>query len=838
VPGADLLARQGGSDKGLGTQEARRRQEQFGPNRLQPETRRSVVIEILSRFRNPLVIILLVASGVSALTGDVASFVIILAMVLLSVIIDFVQEHRAGEAAELLRKSVAMHAATLRDGALVDIPVEELVPGDVVSLAAGDLIPADGVVLEAKDFFVNQALFTGEPYPVEKRVSESSSEDADPRAAQHAVFMGTSTISGSARVLICATGANTALGAIAGDLLRAAPPTAFELGTRRFGMLIMRVTVLLVMFVLLASLWRARPLLESFLFAVALAVGLTPELLPMIVTVTLSRGALRMAKKDVIVKRLSAVQDLGSMDVLCTDKTGTLTEAKIRLERHEDAGGHESERVLQLAYLNSWFETGLKSPLDDAILVHRSIDVSAWRKIDEVPFDFDRRRVSVLVDDGTRRLLVVKGAPEDILALSVRFEDAPGDSSAPLDAALRARLVARFEELGAQGFRVLAIAWRRTEPGHPHAVLTDETELVFAGFAAFLDPPKVSAASALMALERKGVAIKVVTGDNERVTQYICRELGVEIAGALTGNQIAQLDDAALAARVDGTTLFCRVTPGQKERIILALKRRGRVVGYLGDGINDAPALHAADVGISVDGAVDVAKDAADLLLLKSDLHVLHDGIVEGRRTFRNIMKYIMMGTSSSFGNMFSMAGATLLLPFLPMRPVQILLNNMLYDLSEIAIPLDNVDDADVARPQRWDMDFVRDFMLVIGPISSVFDFLTFLVMLKVFEAGEHLFQTGWFIESLASQVLVIFVIRTRGSAFASRPQRMLVATSLAVVVLAGLLPYTAVGAWFGFVPPPWPLFLVLGLMVACYLACVEIVKRRFFARAAARHAF
>jgi Mg2+-importing ATPase len=825
-----LVKRLNSGVDGLGAKEAARRLREVGPNRLEQESRRAVVLEFLSRFRNPLVLILLVASGLSALLGDVTSFVIILVVVSLSVTIDFVQEHRAGEAATKLRKSVAVRATALRGNAREDVPVDDLVPGDVVLLAAGDLVPADGRVLDAKDFFVNQAMLTGESFPVEKHVSDAGGEIGDSRTARDAVFMGTAVISGTARMLVCATGRNTALGAIAGALATMPLPTAFEAGTRRFGMLIMRVTVLLVLFVLAVNAWQARPLFESFLFAVALAVGLTPELLPMIVTVTLSRGALRMASRKVIVKRLSAVQDLGSMDVLCTDKTGTLTEAKIRLERHEDAYANESERVLQYAYLNSHFETGLRSPLDDAILAHRNIDVSAWTKIDEAPFDFERRRVSVLVDDGARRMLVVKGAPEDILALSTRYQTGGHGTTAEIDREMRNRLVARFEQLGEQGFRVLAVAWRQTDPGHPHAVLSDETELVFAGFAAFLDPPKASASAALQALRDSGVEIKVVTGDNERVTQHICREVGITVSGVLTGAEMAGLDDAALAARIEGVNLFCRVNPAQKERIILALKRRGRVVGYLGDGINDAPSLHAADVGISVDGAVDVAKEAADLLLLKGDLHVLHDGIVEGRRTFANIMKYIMMGTSSNFGNMFSMAGATLIVPFLPMRPVQILLNNMLYDLSEIAIPLDRVDKSDVARPQRWDMNFIRDFMLAIGLISSLFDFLTFFVLLQVLKADAPLFQTGWFIESLATQVLVIFVIRTRGSALASRPHPLLAATSISVVAIAMLLPFTPIGAYFGFVAPPIEFFLILVLLIVVYLALVETAKLRFFA--------
>jgi len=585
------------------------------------------------------------------------------------------------------------------------------------------------------------------------------------------------------------------------------------------------------MFVLLVNAFFHRPWLESFLFAVALAVGLTPELLPMVVSVTLSRGALRMAANKVIVKRLASIHNLGSMDVLCTDKTGTLTEAHIHLERSMDPLGRDSERVLKLAYFNSFFETGLKSPLDDAILEHREIDVTGWRKIDEVPFDFERRRVSVLLENGTTRLLVVKGAPEDILRLSVRYE-ADGEADLrPLDEAALGRVNAQFEGLSKEGFRVLGIASRKVGVDHPHAVVSDETELVFAGFAAFLDPPKESAKEALANLAADRVAVKIISGDNELVTQHVFAQLGLPVIGVLTGAELQQMDDQALSARVEQVNLFCRVTPAQKNRVILALKRRGHVVGYLGDGINDAPSLHSADVSISVDSAVDVAKAAADMILMERDLKVLHAGVIEGRRTFGNIMKYIMMGTSSNFGNMFSMAGGSLFLPFLPMLPVQILLNNLLYDVSELPIPLDRVDDDYLSRPRHWDMNFIRNFMLIIGPVSSVFDFLTFYIMLAVFHAGETLFHTGWFIESMATQVLVIFIIRTRKNPFKSRPNPWLIACSLAVVAVAVLLPFTPAGVYLGFVAPPAFFFLILIVMLLAYLLAVEGMKQWFFRR-------
>jgi Mg2+-importing ATPase len=822
---------------GLTGAEAAERLRQFGPNRLRPPLQRAVILQFLAQFRNPLVLVLLVAIGISALTGDVTGAIIIGLIVVMSVTLDFVQAYRAGRAAEQLALKVAVTATVLRDGQPCELPVIDLVPGDVVLLSAGSLVPADARLLEADDFFVNQAQLTGEPYPVEKKALLTQAAVVTPPTpevwaldATDEVFMGSSVVSGSARVLIGRTGSTTALGQIAVSLAEKAPPTAFEVGTRQFGMLIMRLTLLLVLFTLLVNVALHRTVLESFLFAVALAVGLTPELLPMVVSVTLTRGALRMAALKVIVKRPSAVQDMGAMDVLCTDKTGTLTEAKIRLERHVDAQGQDNPHVLALAYLNSFFESGLKSPLDDAILAHEEINVSGWTKIDEVPFDFERRRVSVLVEQGGVRRLVVKGAPEDIVRLCNRYVDAAG-ASVVLDEAAKTRINTLFDSLGEEGFRVLGIAWRDVPGDHPHADVSDERELIFSGFAAFLDPPKASAGDALRAMAASGVAVKIVTGDNERVTRHVCTQLGVTIDGVLTGAEVETMHDDALRARVESVNLFCRVNPAQKNRIILALKARGHVVGYLGDGINDAPSLHTADVGISVADAVDVAKQAAAMILLENDLMVLHQGILEGRRTFGNVMKYIMMATSSNFGNMFSMAAATLFLPFLPMLPLQILLNNLMYDVSEITLPLDNVDAEDLAGPKRWDMAFIRNFMLTIGPISSLFDFLTFYLLLSLFHAHESLFRTGWFVESIATQVLVIFVIRTRRNPLRSHPNRWLVFTSLSVVVLAMVLPFTALAPYLGFTALPLSFFGLLTGLLITYLLAVEGGKQWFYRR-------
>ena len=822
---------------GLTRIEAAQRLGHYGPNRLRPATQRAVVLQFLAHFRNPLVLVLLAASVVSALSGDITGAVVIGMIVVVSVTLDFVQAYRAGRAAARLALQVAITATVVRDSKPRDIPVFDLVPGDVVLLSAGSLVPADGRLVQANDFFVNQAQLTGEPFPVEKKLtvqrqsnaSNPTRMDWDLESAD-TVFMGSSVVSGSAQVQIGRTGSETTLGQIAESLAEQAPPTAFEIGTRHFGMLIMRLTLMLVLFTLLVNVALHRSLLDSFLFAIALAVGLTPELLPMVVSVTLTRGALRMATLKVIVKRPSAIQDMGAMDVLCTDKTGTLTEARIRLERHVDANGRDNAHVLALAYLNSYFESGLKSPMDDAILAHEDIDVSDWKKIDEVPFDFERRRVSVLVERANARRLVVKGAPEDVMRLCTHYQSGDGDT-VPLDKEAKLRIEQLFDQLGQEGFRVLGIAWRDVPIDHPHAVVSDESELVFAGFAAFLDPPKASAGHALQAMATSGVAVKIVTGDNELVTRHVCDQLGVVIEGILTGTEIAAMNDDALGARVESVNLFCRVNPSQKNRIILALKARGHVVGYLGDGINDAPSLHTADVGISVEGAVDVAKQAAAMILLENDLMVLHQGILEGRRTFGNVMKYIMMATSSNFGNMFSMAAATLFLPFLPMLPLQILLNNLLYDLSEITLPMDNVDMEDMASPRRWDMPFIRNFMLTIGPISSLFDFLTFYCLILLFSANEPLFRTGWFVESIATQVLVIFVIRTRRNPLYSHPNRWLVLTSLGVVLTAIVLPFTALAPYLGFVPLPLSFFGLLVVLLIAYLLMVEGGKQWFYRR-------
>ncbi|AIK95662.1 metal ABC transporter ATPase [Candidatus Paracaedibacter acanthamoebae] len=830
LPLQSLFSELKATPQGLTTSQVLKRRKQFGPNAFDTISHITLLRIFFLRFQNPLIILLLIAAAISAVVHDIHSAILITIMVFLSISIDAVQDFRASNAAEALKQSVALRPLVLRDQQLVKIPLEDLVPGDIVCLSAGDLVPADGRLLEAKDLFVNQSLLTGESYPVEKSAQDFRVADETITNAPNAVFMGTSILSGTAQYIVCLTGKITALGVITSTLSTQAPPTAFEIGMRQFGLLLMRLILFLILFVILANLFFDRPWLETLLFALALGVGLAPEFLPMVVSITLARGAVRMARKNVIVKRLSSIHDFGSMDILCCDKTGTLTEAKIQLAQHLDLKGEKNDHVFQIAYLNSYFETGLKSPLDEAILAYQHLERENWEKIDEIPFDFERRRVSVLVDNGKKRLLLVKGAPEDILAISTHFEDEPRPlSPKALYAKERRKIQNQFNDLSQQGFRVLGIAWREVPRTHSQAVIHDESGLTFAGFATFFDPPKSSAAEALKKLHENGVKLKIVTGDNELVTQHLCQQLNIPIDGLLMGHDIDSIDDSALSAKIEKVNLFCRMNPTQKCRIITLLKSKGHMVGFIGDGINDAPSLHSANVAVSVDSGVDVAKEAADIILLKQDLNVIYDGIIEGRTTYGNIMKYVMMMTSSNFGNMISMAGAALFLPFLPMLPTQILLNNLLYDLSEIAIPLDNVDKNFLEKPHRWKMSSIRNFMFMMGPISSVFDFLTFAILLYVFKASETLFHTGWFMESLATQILVIFIIRTRLSPLKSRPHPILAISSISLASLGIIIPFTQLGAYFSLTPLPTSFFIILGILCASYLLLAEGGKRVFY---------
>jgi Mg2+-importing ATPase len=810
---------------GLTNEEASKRLRVYGPNSLVRVSRFAALFSFFGFFANPLVIILVIASGVSLALGEHVGGLIIIAIVLFSVILNFLMEFQARHAVEEIQKQIAVTATAMRDGQEKQLPVAELVPGDIVRLKAGDLVPADGRLLYVKDLHMRESVLTGESLPVEKTASDLSKEKHGVADASNSLFLGTAVQTGIGTAVIVCTGKDTACGEIAQRLAMRPPETEFARGVRHFGMMLTWVTMLLVLFVLLVNIIFHRPVMESFLFSIALAVGMTPEMMPMIITVTLAQGAKRMTKKKVLVKQLSAIEDFGSVDILCTDKTGTLTEGEIELDRHVDFQGKDNADVLQLIYLNSHFEAGIKNPLDDAILKHEAPTIVGYDKVDEIPFDFNRKRLSVVVRHADEYLLITKGEAESVFAICemVAIDGVPQ----PFDADRRAEAEVTLKKLSADGFRALGVAVLKVENKEEYTVAA-EHGMTLVGFAAFLDPPKERVALVLEALKQNGISVVIMTGDNQYVTQKIAHDVGLDSDRILIGNQVDTMDDAALAYQAENGAIFARVSPEQKNRVILALKSRGHVVGYMGDGINDAPSLHTADVGISV-----MNGDAAKIILLEKDLAVVNDGVVEGRRSFANIMKYIIMGTSSNFGNMFSMAAASLFLPFLPMLPSQILLNNFLYDVSQVSIPTDNVDLAMKQRPKRWQIAFIRQFMMIIGPISSIYDFLTFAVLLWVFHAStnEPLFHTGWFVESLATQTLVVFVIRTTANPLKSWPSRPLMISVLAVVTFATVLPYTSLGRLLRFTPLPASLLGAIALLAVTYLFLVQAVKSWFYRR-------
>lgn len=819
------------SEQGLTSDEAHKRQEKYGPNDTTGVKRSSAVVQFLRLFLNPLVAILLFAGLISAILGDRINASIIIVIVLLSNILNFVQTSRSQNAVEKLRADVSPTATVLRDGTWIEMPRRDLVPGDMVRLAAGDLVPADARLVQSTDLHVQQAALTGESLPVDKNADDLDAPTESFAEAHNCVFLGTSVVSGTGTALTIATGLATAFGDIAVRLASRAPQTEFERGIKGFGQLIMQTVFFLVLFIVLIGVIGHHQPFETMLFAISLAVGLTPEFLPMITTVTLGRGAMRMAKQKVIVKHLESIQNFGSIDTLCSDKTGTLTSGETKLEGHLDLLGKESNRVLLFGYLNSTYQTGIKSPLDEAILLHGNVDVSGYSKVDEIPFDFERRCLSVVVRHESETLLIIKGAPESVLKNCSAYEsNGERRSLESVSDEARTTYANMYRDLSTQGYRVLAVAYRAL-PQQEAYRKTDEQDLVLLGFLTFADPPKADVTEVLQALKNDGVHVKIVTGDNELVTRHVCEQVGLECSRIVLGSELEHMTDPALAQVVEEVNVFARVSPAQKNRIILALKSRKHVVGYIGDGINDAPSLHAADVGISVSTGVDVAKDAADIILLEQSLQVLHNGILEGRKAFGNVIKYLLMGTSSNFGNMFSMAGAYVFLPFLPMLPTQILLNNFLYDLSQVTIPTDNVDASYIKKPQHWDIGLFRNFMIIIGPISSIFDCLTFFILLRVFHAGDVFFHTGWFVESLATQTLVLFIIRTVGNPLRSRPSRPLAITTLLIVAIGILLPYTPLAGPLGFAPLPPLYFLFLAGMVVIYLLLVELVKRRLMRR-------
>jgi len=830
MPQRDLLILLEATPAGLTSDEAKQRLRLHGPNSLVAESRFAPLIGFLRFFANPLVLILLAASAISIVLGDHVVGAIIIAIVLLSVVVNFYMEFQARHAVEDIRKQVATTAAVLRDGREQELPVAELVPGDIVRLNAGDLAPADARLLDSKDLHVRESALTGESLPVDKAAGDLPAGQHTIADASNSLFLGTAVQTGIGTAVIVRTGKDTAFGAIAQRLAMRPPETEFGRGIRHFGMMITRVMMLLVLFVLLVNIVLHRPLLESFLFSVALAVGMTPEMMPMIITISLAQGARRMARKKVLVKQLTAIEDFGSVEILCSDKTGTLTEGEIALDRHVDVQGRDSDDVLRFVYLNSYFQAGIKSPLDDAILKYQRPAITEYEKVDEIPFDFNRKRLSVVVRHGGEDLLITKGEAESMFAIcaTVTIDGVPQ----PFDESRRAQATEILKKLSADGYRALGVAFRKVEKQDAYAVAAEQ-DMTLAGFAAFLDPPKEGIVAVLEALKKNGVSVVIMTGDNQYVTQKVAHDVGLAADRMVTGSQVDTMDDAALAYQAEHGAIFARVSPEQKNRVILGLKARGHVVGYIGDGINDAPSLHTADVGISVMNGVDVAKDAAKIILLEKDLAVLNEGVMEGRRCFANIMKYIIMGTSSNFGNMFSMAAASLFLKFLPMLPTQILLNNFLYDTSQIAVPGDNVDPALLHKPKRWQIGFIRQFMTIIGPISSIYDFLTFGVLLWWFHAATNapLFRTGWFVESLATQTLVVFVIRTAGSPFRSRPSGQLLFSVAAVSVLGAVLPYTPLGPLLGFTPIPLSLLGAISLLALTYLILVQAVKTWFYRR-------
>ncbi len=812
---------------GLTSAEAQQRLAAAGPNRLESKAKVTPWMLFLNQFKSPIVLILLFATAISAVVSDWADALVILLIVLGSALLSFYQEYNASNAVDQLQARVMLKSTVMRDGQSMAIPSETIVPGDIVLLSAGSLIPADGLIIDACDFFVSQAVLTGETFPVEKKPGVVAAS-AGLAERTNVVFMGTNVRSGSATTLVIETGMRTAFGQIARSLTLRPPETEFERGVKRLGYLLTEVMFVLVIGIFVLNLALHKPLLDSLLFSIALAVGLTPQLLPAIININLSKGSQAMAQRGVIVRRLESIENFGSMDVLCTDKTGTLTLGVVQLDGALDVDGAASEKVLLYAFLNASLQTGLPNPLDEAIIQKSVAGAGAYSKVDEIPYDFVRKRLSVVVADASgSHWLIAKGALEGVLtACSQTYI---GGQEKPLDGDRNADIQKKYENWSARGYRVLGVAAKSVAAqAHPYST-ADETDLTFAGFLLFLDPPKPGVQQAIQDLEKLGVSLKIITGDNRLVARHIGQAIGLGDFKVLSAGEMENLQDEALWHVVEQTTIFAEVDPNQKERIILALKKRGHVVGYMGDGINDAPSLHSADVGISVDNAVDVAKEAADLVLLKQDLDVLREGIIQGRKTFANTLKYIFMATSANFGNMFSMAGASLFLPFLPMLPMQILLINFLTDLPEMSIASDNVDQDFINRPHRLDVSFIRRFMLVFGPLSSFFDFLTFGVLIWLARAHQTTFHTGWFIESVLSAGLVVFAVRTKLPFQTSRPSRAMLGITALVAAITLALPYTPLAGMLGFTPLPALYLLVIFGIIVMYFLSAEFTKRWFY---------
>ena len=835
----EVLGSQGTTATGLTTEQAAQRLAEHGSNQVAHERPPAWYRQLWHGFANAFSALLAVLATVSWATGDHESALIIALMVFISGMLRFFQERRASLAAEKLQEMVRVTTTVVRrDAAGVssesEVPIRQLVPGDIVRLSAGDMIPADVRLLSAKDLFVAQSTLTGEALPVEKTPLPAQTPAVNPLELANVAFLGTNVTSGTATAVVLNTGDDTYLGSIAGSLVGRRAQTSFERGIRGVSLLLLRFMAVMTVIVFLINGFTKHDWKQAFFFALAIAVGLTPEMLPMIVTGTLAIGAVAMSKKKVIVKRLNSIQNFGAMDVLCTDKTGTLTQDRIILEKYCDVVREEDEGVFELAYYNSFHQTGLKNLLDKAVLAHRTVPTSKVVKIDEIPFDFSRRIMSVVLDVDGARKLIAKGAPESIFKRCGRVE-VNGETEA-LDPLLLPDLVEELDKLQGQGFRVLAVAYKDVPSDRSVFSKEDEQDLVLRGYVAFLDPPKASTQVALAALDKHGVRVKVLTGDNDVVAKKFCGDVGLSVGRVILGSDVEAATDEQLCALVEQSTLFARLSPAHKERVVRALQRNGHVVGFMGDGINDAPALRAADVGISVDNAVDIAKESADLILLEKDLLVLEDGVLEGRRVFGNITKYIKMGTSSNFGNMFSVLGASAFLPFLPMLPIQLLTQNLLYDFSQLAIPFDRVDEEYLLKPRRWRIDDIQRFMVWFGPVSSVFDYLTFALLFFVFKANapEHqaLFQSAWFVEGLLSQTLIVHMIRTRRIPFLqSSPAPALALATAAVMAVGIVIPFTGFGRSIGMVPLPGIFFVWLIFILLAYAALAQLVKTWFIKR-------
>jgi Mg2+-importing ATPase len=827
VPTSELLRQLQTTPKGLTDDEAEKRLTKYGSNLLKPKKRSDTLTLLLTQFKSPLILILIFAGGLSFFLSDPTNASIILAIILVSSILGFWQERSAADAVEKLLAIVQTKATVLRDGNPKETPVEKIVPGDVIILNAGDLIPGDSIILESKDLFVNEASMTGETFPVEKTPGFLPPATSLSQRI-NSLFMGTNVVSGIAQAVVVGTGSQTEFGKISERLKLRPPETEFEHGVRHFGYLLMEVTLVLVVATLAINVYFARPVLESLLFSLALAVGLTPQLLPAIISINLARGAKSMAKQKVIVKRLASIENFGSMNMLCADKTGTLTEGAIKIRSVLDFSGNPSEKALLYAYLNASYQTGFTNPIDEAICASH-LDVSGYQKLDEVPYDFIRKRLSILVSKDNANLMITKGALQNVLDVCTSVETSEGTTVQITRA--KKQIQQRFENLSSMGFRVLGIAYRSIQSDK---LITKDSEagMTFLGFLVLFDPAKPKIAETVKELKNIGISLKIVTGDNRLVAASVSQQVGFPNPRILAGSDLRVLSDEALLRQVNEVNVFAEVEPNQKERIILALKKAGNVVGYMGDGINDASALHAADVGLSVESAVDVAKESADIVLLEKDLGVLANGVKEGRKTFANTLKYVFMATSANFGNMFSMAGASLFLSFLPLLPRQILLTNLMTDFPETTISTDNVDSEIVEQPRRWNVGFIRNFMIVFGILSSVFDYVAFGVLLLVLRSPTDLFRTGWFVESVISASLIVLVIRSQRSFVKSFPGKYLLIATLVTVGATLIFPFTLLGNLFGFTPLPISILLLMATISVLYIIAGEAVKRVFYKRA------